>query len=282
MRHQYFILLFLLCFLTKSTGAQQVPYGNNPAAGKYVNTADAKIYYEVYGDGKPLVLLHGGFFGYIDEYAAFIPEFSKHYKVIAIAARGHGKSEIGTRAYTQELFAQDVLAILNKESSDSATLLGFSAGANTALYLAAHYPHKVAKVAALAGLLNNELRQPGKLEEMKGWKYKDFKTNNSNFFAGREKLMPQPERAAEWLQQLVNMWVSYQLRDEDAKKIRCPVLIVGGDRDEYAKPENFLAMYRLMPNAQLLILPNTNHTDLIFKPAIINELVTPFLRTAVK
>jgi pimeloyl-ACP methyl ester carboxylesterase len=282
MNNPYFALLFLSTFLAASTAAQQVPYGNNPAAGRYMNTADAKIYYEVYGQGRPVVLLHGGFFGYIDEYAAHIPELSKHFKVIAIASRGHGKSEIGSKPYTQELFAQDVLAVLSKESEDSVLLVGFSAGANTALYLAAHYPEKVVSVAALAGVLNNTFRQPGKLEEMKTWQYKDFRSDNAAFFAAREKLMPQPERAGESLQQLLNMWLSYALPEQAAKNIKCPVLIVGGDRDEYAKPENFLAMYRLMPNSQLSILPNTRHTDLIFKPAIINHVVIPFLRDSIK
>jgi pimeloyl-ACP methyl ester carboxylesterase len=276
--HRHFTLSVLLCFLAAITVAQQIPYGNNPAAGKYIKTADARIYYEVYGEGKPLLLLHGGFFGYIDEYGPYIPEFSKQYKVIAIAARGHGKSEIGTKPFTQELFAQDVIAVLKSEAADSAMVVGFSAGANTALYLAAHYPEKITKLVTLAGLLGNAFRQPGSLEEMKTWKYRDFRSNNANFFAAREKLMPQPERAEEWLQQLLSMWLSHNLPEEDAKKISCPVLIVGGDRDEYAKPENFVAMYRFIPNAQLAILPNTRHTDLIFKPAVMNELVMPFLK----
>lgn len=77
----------------------QVPYGNNPAAGKYVNVGDANIYYEEYGTGKAVILLHGGIFGYIDEFAELIPVLSKQYHVIAIATRGHGKSGLAAGRY---------------------------------------------------------------------------------------------------------------------------------------------------------------------------------------
>ena len=111
------IILFLFTCLQINSYTQQSVYGNHPTAGKYLNVGDAKIYYEVYGRGKPLLLLHGGFLGYIDEYSPYIPELSKMYKVIAIATRGHGKSEIGSKPYTEKLFAEDVLAIINKETT---------------------------------------------------------------------------------------------------------------------------------------------------------------------
>ena len=78
-----------------SPSAQNIPYGNNPAAGHYFNVGDVKIYYEIYGSGKPIVLLHGGVYGYIDEFTPFIQKLSEKYQVICIATRGHGKSEIG-------------------------------------------------------------------------------------------------------------------------------------------------------------------------------------------
>src|ERR1043165_2247513 len=78
----------LACVLT--TNAQDIPYGNNPAAGRYVDVGDAKIYYEVYGKGHPIVLLHGGVYGYIDEFSPFIPKLvAADFKVICIGTRGH-------------------------------------------------------------------------------------------------------------------------------------------------------------------------------------------------
>ena len=119
----------LLCYFTFG---QTIPYGDNPATGRYLNVGDAKLYYEVYGTGSPLLLLHGDTFGYIDEFEQYIPLLAEHFKVIAIGMRGHGKSEIGTKTYSYKLFAEDAIAILKNETKDSATVVGFSAGAITA------------------------------------------------------------------------------------------------------------------------------------------------------
>ena len=86
-------LTLILLFASPLLNAQpDLPYGSNAAAGHYVRTPDAKIYYERYGaGGRPLVLLHGGEYGYIDEFADLIREMSKSRTVIAIATRGYGK-----------------------------------------------------------------------------------------------------------------------------------------------------------------------------------------------
>lgn len=77
-----FTLLCLNAFSQKETSASvnQVPYGNNSKAGHYVQSGDAKIYYEIYGNGQPIVILHGGIVGSIDEMHQFIDSFSKSYQ----------------------------------------------------------------------------------------------------------------------------------------------------------------------------------------------------------
>jgi pimeloyl-ACP methyl ester carboxylesterase len=78
-----------------------IAYGANAAAGHYLSVDDAKIYYEIYGSGgTPLVLLHGGLYGYIEEFGELIGEMSKNRRVIAIATRGHGRSELGTNPFS--------------------------------------------------------------------------------------------------------------------------------------------------------------------------------------
>ena len=93
-------VIWILFMLTHKTNAQDTQYGTNDKAGHYLNVGDAKIYYEVYGEGIPVVLLHGGYHGYIDEFKKYIPVLSKQFKVIAIATRGYGKSEIGTKPFS--------------------------------------------------------------------------------------------------------------------------------------------------------------------------------------
>ena len=94
----------------KPSPAGSIQYGNNPKAGKYANAGDAKIYYEVYGKGKPLVVLHGGGMGSTYEMCQFIDSLSNDYQVIAISTRGHGKSEIGNSPVTSGQRANDALA----------------------------------------------------------------------------------------------------------------------------------------------------------------------------
>ncbi len=115
--------LFLLLILVKLQLYCQVEYGNNPLTGKFHNVGDANIYYEVYGAGTPLILLHGGLYGHIDDYSDYIPSLQKRFKVIAIATRGHGKSEIGAKGYSEKLLASDVISILKEESEDSAVVI---------------------------------------------------------------------------------------------------------------------------------------------------------------
>lgn len=94
-------------FMQSAPSAENaIPYGNNPKSGHYVNASDAKIYYEVYGKGRPLVVLHGGIFGSTYEMAEFIDSLSKNYLVIAASTRGHGKSEIGSEPITYEQSVQ--------------------------------------------------------------------------------------------------------------------------------------------------------------------------------
>src|SRR5690606_17018313 len=89
-----------------------ISYGNNSAAGHYVKSGDVRIYYEVYGKGKPIVVLHGGIVGSILEMGRFIDSLSRDYKVIAISTRGHGKSEMGWAVPSYDQKAKDVNAVV--------------------------------------------------------------------------------------------------------------------------------------------------------------------------
>ncbi|MFW9951686.1 MAG: alpha/beta fold hydrolase, partial [Candidatus Thorarchaeota archaeon] len=93
-------VIYLFILLLPLTIFGQIPYGNNPVVGRYIQTDDAKIYYEIYGEGEPLVLIHGSLYGYIDEFKTVLPDLTERFKVIAVALRGHGKSEIGDQDFS--------------------------------------------------------------------------------------------------------------------------------------------------------------------------------------
>jgi len=146
-----FMIFTILSVNTYAQNRQpaSVPYGNNPQAGRYALAEGAKIYYEVYGKGKPFFLLHGGIMGSIDEMAQFIDSLSKTYQVIAVSTRGHGKSEIGRTPLSYEQKANDVMAVINAVTKDSVTILGFSDGAYTGYKIASMYPARVNKLIAI-------------------------------------------------------------------------------------------------------------------------------------
>jgi alpha-beta hydrolase superfamily lysophospholipase len=142
------LLFFAIIAIGSHARSQSIPYGNNPATGRYVNVGDAKMYYEIYGQGQPLVMLHGGVYGYIDEFESLIPKLAEHYQVICIATRGHGKSEIGTQPFTYRGRAEDAYKVIRSITTDSITVVGFSEGGFTGLELAALHPELVKRLVA--------------------------------------------------------------------------------------------------------------------------------------
>lgn len=123
-------------------------YGNNDSTGKYVVANGINIYYEEYGQGQPLLLLHGNSES-IQSFRLQIPDFSKYYRVIAVDTRGQGKSSEDGKTYTYDLFAEDMNALLNVLNIDSANILGWSDGGNTGLIMAMKYPKKVKRLVTM-------------------------------------------------------------------------------------------------------------------------------------
>jgi pimeloyl-ACP methyl ester carboxylesterase len=268
------VLALLCCFVF----GQSIPYGNNPETGKYLNVGDAKLYYEVYGTGRPLLLLHGDTFGYIDEFSDYIPLLAKHFRVIAVGMRGHGKSEIGTKTYSYKLFAEDAISILRNETKDAATVIGFSAGAITAYYLAAYYPDKVKKTVALAGLLESSGYRPTAMAELKSLTGEDCEKMLPDLVKSRKRLMPEPNRYNDVINKLRESWLQpVYIEKLKAKSIKSPVLIIGGDRDDYIKSDEFVRAHKTIPNSQLAIIPNCDHVGLILNSAVWKDHVIPFV-----
>lgn len=272
------VTLFSFLLGVHVTEAQTIPYGNNSSAGKYIDVGDATLYYEVYGTGQPLLLLHGSTFGYISEFSEYLPLLTKHFKVIAPGLRGHGKSELGTKKYSFQLFAEDALAILKQEKIDTVTVVGFSAGAITAYHLAAYHPQKVRKVVAMAGALDSTSYMQETWTNFKKSTGDDLEKMLPELVRERKALMPKPNSFNELIDKLRDTWKqAVFVEKEKASAIRCPVLTIAGDRDEYFKTESFVSIYRQIPGSQLAIIPGCNHVCLILYPEMFETLVIPFL-----
>lgn len=245
MNHQrnylYFSILFSLLFLANICNAQPgIPYGNNPAVGKYFNSNGVKIYYEVYGEGKPLVLLHGNG-GSIGSRANLIGEFAKKYKVIALDSRCHGKSGCPAQYLTYEQMAEDVYGLLQDLHIDSAYMWGHSDGAIVGLLLTIHHPEKIKKFLASGANLRPDTTAVDPtifpLLDMLGKQVQNDSIRSKQF----RLLVDQPH-----------------IPVTDLEKIKSSVLIMAGDRD-VIRNRHTLEIFEHIPNALLCILPGTTH-----------------------
>jgi len=254
----FLIIPFICSFVYgQQNSPDREPYGNNPEAGHYVQSGDAKIYYEVYGKGQPFVLLHGGIMGSIPELAQFIDSLKSRYQVIAVCTRGHGKSEIGTAQVTFEQKANDILAVINATTKDSVIVLGFSDGAYTGYKVAGMNPEKIKKLIAI-----------GAGEQIPGLRKVVFDAravikNDSIFWKRRLATMPQPERWPEFISNLVEFYNTMTASKELFGTIKCPVLVMAGELDRNAPLPTVINAYNMIPKSQLSIIPNAGHVVFI-------------------
>jgi pimeloyl-ACP methyl ester carboxylesterase len=277
-RFRFTLAIGVMVLLSNTLLAQDQPCGTNDKAGRYAQVGDARIYYEVYGQGQPILLLHGGLYGYIDEFKEYISVLSKHFKVIAVATRGHGKSEIGTKPFSYKLFADDAISVLEHETRDSAIVVGFSDGGITAYVLASEYRGKVKSVVAIGGGLSLSGYNAGGMGWLTSFTPESFEKYNTDFIRERKKLMPQPDRWNEFLGKLKLTWTEpVWVSPEKAKDISCPVLTIGGDRDDFLTTEQFVQTYKMIPRSQLAIIPNSGHVESMATPYVLEHIIMPFV-----
>jgi pimeloyl-ACP methyl ester carboxylesterase len=278
-----FVIFFLCAFI--NVKAQQnllrafqppnvvnkIPYGNNAKAGHYVQANDAKIYYEVYGKGQPVVLLHGGLFGATVEFSDIINKLKNKFQVIAISTRGHGKSELGKEPLTLEQRANDALAVINAVTKDSVIVIGFSDGGYSAYQLAKMYPSRVKKMVVMGA---GELA-PG-LREFNFTASQALQMDKA-FIEQQLKLMPEPNRLEEMFAQVCACYKKLTVGKELLSAIKCPVLVMAGDRDGGNPVERVVSAARFIPNHQISIIPNTGHGCFVENFKATWECVAPFI-----
>lgn len=284
MIYKFILVLFITLNWTYTYGQQnlrrafqpsnvvnKIPYGANSEVGKYVQSKDAKIYYEVYGNGQPIVLLHGGILGSTIEMSGFIDHLKSSFQVIAISTRGHGKSEIGTTPITYEQKADDVMDVINAVTKDKVTILGFSDGAYTAYKVASIYPDRIKKLIAI-----------GAGEQIPGLRKiffdsKELLKLDDAYWKQQLALMPQPERLQEFWTKMEGFYNSMTASKELFASIKCPVLIMAGELDRNAPLPTIINAYNMIPNSQLCIIPNTGHVVFLENFDAVWASILPFL-----
>lgn len=245
----------------------KIPYGNNPATGKYYDIRGFKMYCEVYGDGQPLLIIHGNG-GSINNFVYQIPYFSKKYKVIVADSRAQGKSKDDGDSLSYEMMADDYAALLSTLKIDSAYVIGWSDGGINGLLLAIRHPEKVRKLAVTGANLTPDtsaVNQDVIDLVMPSYLAIKNKPNKTAAEKGEIKLM----------RLLVN---EPHIPLADLHTIKNPTLVIGGDHD-ILKPAHTLLIFQNIPNAYLWILPNSGHSTPIVYKDDFNKNVDDFFST---
>lgn len=265
-------LLFICILFSIAANAQttvtEIPYGNNNVAGNYITLDGAKLYYEVYGKGEPLVLIHGNG-GNIEYMKPQIEYFSKKYKVIVPDCRGRGKSELGNDSLTYAQMAKDISGILDYLKIDSAYIVGRSDGGILTLLLAIDFPKKVKKAVAFAANLS-----PDSIG-LYPFSYEEIKTDRRN----ADEMLAKNDTTKNWkVIQQRNRMMEFQphITKTDLGKIKCPVLVMTTDRDVIPE-EHSLFIYRNIQKGNLCILTGEKHSVTKNNPELFNSVVAKYL-----
>jgi pimeloyl-ACP methyl ester carboxylesterase len=216
-----------------------INYGDNKKVGKFANVNGIKIYYEIYGEGAPLLVLHGNG-GSVASASAFYGELSKKYKVIAIDNRAQGKSTDTNEPLNYDIMASDINALLDQIHVDSAFIWGQSDGAILGLLMAMDYPKKAKRVIAYGV---NTLPDSSAVY---GWAVTALNKTIANSKDAKEV-------------KLYTMMRDFpNIPYEKLHTISAPCLIMGGDRD-VIRPEHLVKIYQNIRNSQLCIMPGSTH-----------------------
>lgn len=221
----------------------------------YATVNGLKMYYEIHGNGQPLVLIHGGGSTINTTFGKILPMFAKTYKVIAVELQAHGRTADRKAPTSFKQDASDIVELLNQLHIDKASFLGFSNGGQTAMQLAMSYPEKVNKLILASMFYKRDATPAAFWEGMALARlvdmpqvYKDefLKVNNDS-----AALLAMFNRDANRMRTFKD-W-----KDEDLRAITAPTLIVIGDQD-LPRPEHAVEMHLLISNSRLAILPG-NH-----------------------
>ncbi len=250
----------------KMTSDPKNIYGKNKAAGKYYNIRGFKMYVEVYGQGKPLLFIHGNG-GSINNFTKQIPYFSQKYKVIIADSRAQGKSADAADSLSYEMMADDYAALLDAMKIDTAFVVGWSDGGINGLLMAIRHPEKVKKLAITgANLRPDTTAVPQDVWNMVIPMYTELKAKPDK--NAMEK------RGYKLLKLLVE---NPHIPLIDLQKISCPTLVIAGDHD-VIKEEHTLEIYKNIPTAYLWILPNSGHSTPIVYANEFNAKIEAFFK----
>jgi len=281
-----FAVLLVVSMLSQLNSNAQEPL--TPASSGYAPVNGAKVYYEVYGTGDPIVLLHGAFMTINSNWGELIPILSKTRKVIALELDGHGHTPLSQRPLNHQTMASDVASVMKYLKIDSADILGYSYGGTIAYKFAIQHPDKTKKLIIISSVYKTE-----------GWMelipaaFASFTPEIFDDSPLRSEYNKVATDTSSWHKFIGKMLefikVKFNLGDDNIKNIKAPVLLIMGDNDGTDKKVlaetysllggNVVGDFAGIPKSQLAILPGKTHVTLMSDTQAIAALVGYFLGT---
>jgi pimeloyl-ACP methyl ester carboxylesterase len=281
--HKAPLIIGMLLFTVFQSKGQQV----KPSESGYAPVNGIKVYYEVYGEGRPIVLLHGAFYTIQMNWGQLIPELSKTRKVIAIEMQGHGHTPYSDRKLDFATLASDVAGVMDYLKVDSADVAGYSMGGSVAYQFAIQNPKRVTKLVIISSTYKSTGWRPEVTNAFKSFKPEFF--TNSPMKAAYDAVAPDKIKWTKFLKQMFAFaGEPFDMGDSNIAKLAMPVLIISGDNDGLDKIE-LMKTYQLlgggvsadlapMPKSHLAIVPAQGHVSLMMQTQTILGYLDGFLK----
>lgn len=246
-----------------------------PAAAEYAEVHGLRMYYEVHGEGRPVVLLHGGMTTIHFSFEAQIPALAQGHRVVAVEQMGHGHTaDVGGRELSYEGMAEDTFAFLSQQRIQNADLIGFSDGGQIALRLAFTHPELVRRV-----IVSGVGFGPVGAERQKAMQALPVDRLPKVFREEYEQISPDgPGHWPIFFEKVRAMWSKpgWGISQRELATIKVPVLLVFGDRD-FTSLEEAAVIFHSIPGAQLCIVPGAGHGTFRERPEWLNPIILNFL-----
>lgn len=263
-----------------------------PVRSGYAPVNGLEMYYEIHGEGQPLVLLHGAFSAIGTSFGKLLPGVARTRQVIAFELQAHGRTADIDRPLTIEHMADDVAAALEQLGIERADLLGYSMGGSVALQFALCHPERLRKLVLMSVTYTLGGVHPGLMEGL--GEMQPEMMYGSPWHQEYMQIAPHPEHFARLFAKKTEM--DRQLKDlseEDIRAIQAPTLLIIGDSD-LVRPEHAVEMFRLLgggvfgdtpaglPDSQLAVLPGTSHVTIVDRADWLVSMIDSFLDTPIK
>jgi pimeloyl-ACP methyl ester carboxylesterase len=253
----------------------------------YAPVNGLNMYYEIHGEGQPLVLLHGAFSAIGTSFQNVLPGLAKTRQVIGLEMQAHGRTADIDRPLSPEQMAEDTVAALEYLGIGKADFFGYSTGSDVALHVVLRHPDVVRKLVLASATYKLSGVHPGLMEGLA--EAKPEMMVGSPWHEEYMRIAPRPEDFEVLFQKKTQM--DRELKDfsaEEISAIKAPTLLIIGDSD-LVRPEHAVEMFRLLgggvfgdtpaglPASQLAVLPGTSHVTLVDRTDLLLAIIPPFL-----